>query len=221
MEVSLEEKLVGLSNRTARLSPASVWLAVGALVFGCVLGGESAMRGIAGTVGTNGMVSTVEASEDVESKRGYLAVHALKMYYEIRGAGEPPVLLHGGIADIDNSFGRLIPTLMRHYKVIALEQQGHGHTGDIDRPLSYDRMAEDTVALLKQLKIEKADFFGWSDGGAIAIQIAIRHPQLVRKLIVIGVSYSNEGLEPAVVKGIASLTPEVIHKQFCAGSVGR
>lgn len=205
---------MGLRNRTARLSPTSVWLAVAALVFGCALGGESAMSGTAQTVGTNGMASTVEASEDVASKKGYLAVHGLKMYYEIRGTGEPLILLHGGIANIDNSFGKLIPTLARRYKVIALEQQGHGHTGDIDRPLSYERMAEDTVALLKQLKIEKADFFGWSDGAAIAIQIAIRHPQLVRKLIVIGVSYSNDGLEPAVVKGMASLTPEVIPKQF-------
>jgi pimeloyl-ACP methyl ester carboxylesterase len=152
------------------------------------------------------------AGEKVQGN--YADIHGLKMYYEIHGAGDPLILLHGGIATIDNSFGKLIPTLAKHYKVIAPEQQGHGHTRDIDRPLTYEQMAEDTVALLAQLKIEKADFFGWSDGGAVAMQIAIRHPQLVRKLMVIGVSYDNDGLEPAVVKGIASLTPEVIPKQF-------
>jgi len=149
-----------------------------------------------------------------ENKGKFADVNGLKMYYEIHGAGQPLVLLHGGLATIDNSFGKLIPELSKHYRVIALEQQGHGHTRDVDRPLSYEQMAEDTVALLAQLKIEKADFFGWSDGAAIGLQIAIKHPQMVRKLAMIGISYNNDGLEPEVVKGIASLTPEMIPKQF-------
>jgi pimeloyl-ACP methyl ester carboxylesterase/predicted glycoside hydrolase/deacetylase ChbG (UPF0249 family) len=153
-------------------------------------------------------------SQAGETKGKYADVNGLKMYYEIHGTGEPLVLLHGGIATIDNSFGKLIPGLAKHHRVIALEQQGHGHTRDIDRPLSYAQMAEDTVALLAQLKIEKADFFGWSDGAAVALQIAIKHPQMVRKLAMIGISYNNDGLEPEVVKGIASLTPEMIPKQF-------
>jgi len=153
-------------------------------------------------------------SQAGETKGKYSDVDGLKMYYEIDGTGEPLVLLHGGIATIDNSFGKLIPGLAKHHRVIALEQQGHGHTRDIDRPLSYAQMAEDTVALLAQLKIEKADCFGWSDGAAVALQIAIKHPEMVRKLAMIGISYNNDGLEPEVVKGIASLTPEMIPKQF-------
>ncbi len=153
-------------------------------------------------------------SQAGESKGKYADVNGLKMYYEIHGTGEPLVLLHGGIATIDNSFGKLIPGLSKHHRVIALEQQGHGHTRDVDRPLSYEQMAEDTVALLAELKIEKADFFGWSDGAAVGLQIAIKHPQMVRKLAMIGTSYNNDGLEPEVVKGIASLTPEMIPRQF-------
>jgi hypothetical protein len=184
MEVSVEEKLVGLSNRTARLSPTSVLLAVGALVFGCVLGGESAMR--ARTVGTNGMVSPVEASEGVESKRGYLAVHGLKMYYEIHGTGSPLVPLHGTLSKGKIDFGKLVPSLSKTRQVILVEQQAHRHTEDVDRPLSYEQMAEDTAELLRQLKIENADFLGYSMGGGIALQLAMRHPDLVRKFVFAG-----------------------------------
>jgi pimeloyl-ACP methyl ester carboxylesterase len=102
-----------------------------------------------------------------------------QMYYEIHGTGEPLVLLPGGIATIDNSFGKLIPTIAKHRQVIALEQQGHGHTRDIDRPLTYEQMAEDTVALLRQLKIEKADFFGWSVGGVFPFRSRSNIPSLL------------------------------------------
>jgi pimeloyl-ACP methyl ester carboxylesterase len=103
------------------------------------------------------------------------------MYYEIHGAGRPLVLLHGAFG-----WAVIYPTLAKNRQVIAIELQGHGHTADIDRPLTYEQMADDTAALLKQLKIEQADFFGYSMGGNVALAVAIRHPQLVRKLVTAG-----------------------------------
>jgi pimeloyl-ACP methyl ester carboxylesterase len=84
---------------------------------------------------------------------GYASVNGLEMYYEIHGAGSPLVLLHGGPTTIDTSFGKLLPTLAKARQVIAVEQQGHGHTADIDRPLSFEQMADDTAALLRHLGI--------------------------------------------------------------------
>jgi pimeloyl-ACP methyl ester carboxylesterase len=92
------------------------------------------------------------------------------MYYEVYGAGEPLVLLHGAYTTIDTSFGKMLPALGKSRKVIAIEQQGHGHTEDIDRPLSFEQMADDTAELLRQLEIEKADILGYSMGGTIAVE---------------------------------------------------
>jgi pimeloyl-ACP methyl ester carboxylesterase len=111
---------------------------------------------------------------------------------------------------IDTSFGKILPSLAKTQQVIAIEQQAHGHTADIDRPLTHKQMAEDTVELLRQLKIEKADFFGYSMGGEIALQIAIRHPDLVRKLVVASVTFNSGGYHPGVLAGIASMTPEAL-----------
>jgi pimeloyl-ACP methyl ester carboxylesterase len=121
----------------------------------------------------------VEMSNDAEGK--YATVNGLKMYYEIHGTGRPLVLLHG-------AFGRttVYPTLAKNRQVIAVELQGHGHTADIDRPLTYEQMADDTAALLKELKVEQADFFGYSMGGNVGLAVAIRHPNLVRKLAING-----------------------------------
>jgi pimeloyl-ACP methyl ester carboxylesterase len=87
---------------------------------------------------------------------------------------------------IDTSFGTVLPSFAKTRQVIAVEQQGHGHTADIDRPLTFEQMADDTAALLRHLTIEQADFFGYSDGGNVALGIAMRHPDLVRKLVVAG-----------------------------------
>ena len=108
----------------------------------------------------------VLAQGSTVAKSGYVAVHGLKMYYIIQGAGRPLVLLHGALSNIDTDFGKMLPELAKQRQVIAVEQQAHGHTADIDRPLTYAQMAEDTAELLRQLKIERADFFGHSMGGA-------------------------------------------------------
>jgi len=113
-------------------------------------------------------------------RSGYASVNGLRMYYKIHGTGRPLVLLHGSLTTIDTSFGKLLPSLSETGQVISMEQQGHGRTADTDRPLTYEQMAEDTTELLRQLRIEKADFFGYSMGSAVAMQIA-KEQQLTRE----------------------------------------
>jgi pimeloyl-ACP methyl ester carboxylesterase len=141
--------------------------------------------------------TTMKTTPEQSARTGYAHVNGLKMYYEIQGDGRPLVLLHGGITTIGYSFGKIRPSLAKTWKTIAIEQQAHGHTGDIDRPLTYEQMTEDTAGILRHLQIEKADFFGWSDGGAIALRIAAKHPDLVRKVAVFGTSYNPDGETPA------------------------
>ncbi len=143
-----------------------------------------------------------------ESKGSYAEVHGLKMYYEIHGEGFPLVLLHGGLSAIGTSFGKVLPGLARERQVIAIEQQAHGHTADIDRSLTYQQMANDTIALLSYLGIEQADFFGYSIGAGIAMQIAIEHPSLVRKLVLATPISTRDGFHPGVLAGMEALQPE-------------
>ena len=130
----------------------------------------------------------------------YADVSGLKMYYELHGDADDPVplvLLHGGGSTIETSFGRTIDSLARTRRVIAFEQQGHGHTADIaERPFSFSQSASDTVALLKYLGVDKADLIGFSNGGHISIQIAIDHPEVVRKLVIISAMFKREGADP-------------------------
>jgi pimeloyl-ACP methyl ester carboxylesterase len=138
---------------------------------------------------------------------GYAPVNGLNMYYEIHGTGRPLVLLHGAYMTID-MFGELLPTLAETRRVIAVELQGHGHTADVDRPLSYEQMADDVAALLRHLEIEEADIFGYSMGGGVALQIAIRHPEVVRKLVPASTSYTSDGMHPELLEMILSIVPE-------------
>ncbi len=138
----------------------------------------------------------------------YANINGLNIYYEIHGTGKPLVLLHGALSGIDNSFGKLLPSLAKTHQVIAVEQQAHGHTADIDRPLSYEQMADDTAALLRHLNVEKADIFGWSMGAGIALQIAIRHSELVRKLVLASVTYNDGGLYAELRAALDASKPE-------------
>jgi pimeloyl-ACP methyl ester carboxylesterase len=142
---------------------------------------------------------------------GYVSVNGLEMYYEIHGTGQPLVLLHGAFSAIGTSFGELLPSLAERRQVIAFEMQAHGRTADIDRPLSYEQMADDTAAALEQLGIEKADFFGYSMGAFIALQIAIRHPDVVRKLVLASVTYNLGGVHPGLMEGLADMKPEMMY----------
>src|SRR5215211_117692 len=138
----------------------------------------------------------------------YAEVNGLEMYYEIHGTGEPLVVLHGAYMTID-AMGEVVPGLGKLRQVIAVELQGHGRTADVDRPLSYEQMADDTAALLRHLGIEQADIFGFSMGGGVALQVAIRHPKVVRKLVVASASYTSDGMHPELLEMIPTLTPEV------------
>ena len=154
--------------------------------------------------------STPQRSDEInKSSQGlYAEVHGLKMYYEIHGTGFPLVLLHGGLSAIGTSFGKLLPGLASGRQVIAIEQQAHGHTADIDRPLTYRQMAEDTVTLLSHIGIEQADFFGYSIGAGIALEMAIDHPSRVRKLVAATPISRVSGFYPGVLEGMEVLQPE-------------
>jgi pimeloyl-ACP methyl ester carboxylesterase len=136
---------------------------------------------------------------------GYAPANGLRMYYEIHGpAGQLPlVLLHGGGDTIETSFGHLLPVLARSRRIIAFEQQGCGRTTDIeDRPFSFEQSADDTAALLKHLDIDRADLLGFSNGGTIALQVAIRYPQLVRRLVVITALMKRAWADPQFWKSM-------------------
>jgi pimeloyl-ACP methyl ester carboxylesterase len=144
-----------------------------------------------------------ETSKDAKGK--YATVNGLKMYYEVHGTGKPLVLLHGAFG-----WATVHPTLAKDRQVIAVELQGHGHTADIDRPLTYEQMADDTAALLKHLNIEQADFFGYSMGGTVGLAVAIRHPKLVRKLAINGSHYGRleDAYDAEAAKQFKSLPPD-------------
>ena len=144
-----------------------------------------------------------------QSKTGYAQVNGIKMYYEVHGAGKPVVLLHGAFNTINTAFGQLIPVLSKNHQVIALELQGHGRTQDIERPFSFESMADDVAALLKFLKLDSADIFGYSMGGGVAQQVAIRHPEIVRRLIITSSVYKYEGWSPETRAILPMLTPEM------------
>jgi pimeloyl-ACP methyl ester carboxylesterase len=137
-------------------------------------------------------------------------VSDLELYHEVHGSGRPLVLLHGALSTIGTSFGSVLPLLANHRQVIAIEQQAHGHTPDIDRPLSYAQMGADTVALLQSLEVEGADFFGYSMGSGIALEIAIRHPEMVRRLVLASLAFNVDGLHPGTQEQIEDADPAAL-----------
>lgn len=126
---------------------------------------------------------TITTTENKQMTSGYADMNGLKMYYEIYGQGKPIVLIHGGGSTIQTNFEKLIPLLSKNRKVIALELQAHGRTNDRNTDLTFEQDADDVATLLKNLNIDKADFFGFSNGGTTTLQIAIRHPEIVDKII--------------------------------------
>src|SRR3954469_13321563 len=129
----------------------------------------------------------------MKTQTGYADVNGIKMYYEIHGEGKPLVLIHGGGSTIQTTFGRVLPVFAKKYKVIAVELQAHGHTSDRNAPESFDHDADDVAALLKQLNILKTSIMGFSNGGTTAMRIAIRHPEVVDKLVIASGAYQRRG----------------------------
>lgn len=152
------------------------------------------------------LLMTMQMNAQQQQAGRYAAVNGLKMYYEIHGSGMPLVLLHGGGSTIESTFGRILPELAKTHQVIAVELQAHGHTLDIDRPLTFEQDADDVANLLKQLHIEKADFMGFSNGGTTCLQIAIRHPQLVNKLVLASTLFKRNGMQSGFFEGMQQAT---------------
>jgi pimeloyl-ACP methyl ester carboxylesterase len=140
---------------------------------------------------------------------GYAQVNESEVYYEVHGAGDPIVLLHGAYMNINMNWSELIPVLSKTRKVIALELDGHGHTPLSQRPFSYQTLANDVAAVLKYLKIDSADILGFSYGGTVAYGFAIQHPAMTKKLIIISSTYKSEGWLEIMYTMLAGLKPEI------------
>lgn len=141
-------------------------------------------------------------------KTGYAPVNGLELYYEIHGQGQPLVLLHGGLGTV-TMMAEAIPFLAEKRQVVAVELQGHGHTADVDRPFSYEQMADDVAALIRHLGLEKPDIAGYSLGGGVALRTAIRHPDAIRKLVLISAPHKRTGWYPEVLAGQAAVNGEL------------
>lgn len=139
---------------------------------------------------------------------GYAPVNGLRMYYEVHGTGDPVVLLHGAFMTISNNWSGWIGELSKTRKVIAVEMQGHGRTADIARDFSNEHLADDVAALLDHLKIQSADLIGYSMGGGIAMQCAIRHPDKVRKVVSISARFRQDGAVKEALDVFPTLTAE-------------
>jgi len=135
-------------------------------------------------------------------------VNGMQVYYEVFGSGDPLVVLHGAYMNIP-SMGAIIPKLAESHKVYAFEFQGHGRTTDIDRPITYPALADDAAAFMDAVGLQKADVFGYSMGAAAALQLAIRHPDKVNKLVAASVAYDAQGWQPAFREFIPQMTVEM------------
>jgi pimeloyl-ACP methyl ester carboxylesterase len=154
------------------------------------------------------MLLSAVVSAQQKPTTGYAPVNGLKMYYEVHGSGDPVVLLHGSFMTISNNWTEWIGELSKTRKVIAFEMQGHGRTADIKRDFSYENLADDVAALLDYLKIPSADLIGYSMGGGVAMQCAIRHPEKVRKVVSISAVFRHDGWVKEALDMFPQLTSE-------------
>src|SRR5262245_39349648 len=146
------------------------------------------------------------ATTDLQT--GYAPADGLNLYYEIDRAGPPLLLLHGAYMTID-MMRPLLEGLAKSRQVIAVEEQGHGRTADADRPITYEQMADDSAAGPDHPPVDRADVVGFSMGGGIALQLAIRHPAAVRKLVVVSAGFATDGMHKEAIEMLPSITPEL------------
>ena len=144
---------------------------------------------------------------DKDQQKGYAPINGLDLYYEIHGSGKPLLLLPGGFMMVE-AMGEIVSLLAETRCVIGVELQGHGHTADIDRKLSYELMADDIAAFIRHFGLEQTDIFGFSLGGGVGLQTAIRYPELVRKLALASTTFKREGWYPEVLAGMSSISTE-------------
>jgi pimeloyl-ACP methyl ester carboxylesterase len=144
------------------------------------------------------MTTTTDSATGVKGNGQYADVNGINLYYERHGLGRPLILLHGGLASSE-TFGPLLPALAAHHEVIAVDLQGHGRTADIDRPIDARLMAGDIAALIRDLGLGRPDVMGYSLGGGVAFQVAMQHPELVRKLIVVSANIRRTAIYPEML----------------------
>lgn len=158
-----------------------------------------------------GLLMLAPASGNTQARptTGYVRVHGLRMYYEVHGRGEPLVLIHGAFMNISNNWADWIPELARTRRVIAVELQGHGRTADGPRDMTSENLADDVASLLDSLHVVRADLIGYSMGGAVALQTAIRHPAKVRKAVIISSMLNKDGAVKEAAEALTHLSPEL------------
>jgi pimeloyl-ACP methyl ester carboxylesterase len=156
----------------------------------------------AGTILAASVLACAQTHTTTALKTGYAPVNGLNLYYESHGTGEPLILLHGGLG-ATAMFGEVLPLLSKTRRVIAVDLQAHGRTADIDRAMSFEAMADDIAALMKNLGIDKADVMGYSLGGGVALRIAVRHPEAVKKLVLVSIAFKRDGWYPEIAAGMA------------------
>jgi pimeloyl-ACP methyl ester carboxylesterase len=154
---------------------------------------------------TKSMIDSTTTDKTVKS--GHALVNGINLFHEISGAGRPLIILHGGVS-ASEVFNPVLPVLKESRRVIAVHLQGHGRTADIDRPLSFEMMADDIAELIEHLNLESADLLGYSLGGGVALQTTIRHPDMVRKLVLISTPFKRTGFFPEVLKDMGQMGPE-------------
>ena len=137
----------------------------------------------------------------------YAPVNEIELYYEIHGTGKPLIMLHGGFGTFE-TFAALSPTLAQNHQVIGVDLYGHGRTAITQRPIQFEQMADDIASLIEHLGLEKADLLGYSLGGMVALQTAIRHPERVNQLVLISVPFKRSAWYPEVQAGMASIDSE-------------
>ena len=150
--------------------------------------------------------ATPGATDVIKGNGRYADVNGIKLYYELHGSGKPLVLLHGGLGAIE-MFGPNLPALAKGRQVVAVDLQGHGRTADIDRPLSVELMADDIAALIRHLGLQRADVMGYSLGGGVALLTAIRHPDVVNRLVVVSTAFRRNGFYPDILAQQGQVTP--------------
>jgi pimeloyl-ACP methyl ester carboxylesterase len=150
---------------------------------------------------------TTEWSTETKGTGQYADVNGINLYYETHGSGRPLILLHGGLGS-GEMFGPILPALTANHQVIAPDLQGHGRTADVDRPMSIETMADDIAALIKHLGLEKPDVMGYSLGGGVALLTAIRHPELVGRLVAVSANIRRNAIYPEMLAQQAQVGPE-------------
>lgn len=154
------------------------------------------------------LIMAAPAYAQSEAAGAYADVNGMRMYYEVSGQGDPIVVLPGAHMNII-TMGKIIPLLAEKHTVYALEFQGHGRTNDIDRPITYENMADDVALFMDEVGLEKADVFGYSMGAGVGLQLAIRYPDKLDHLVAASVLYAHDGLHPTYLETLPQMTPEL------------